>query len=187
MYHHVGKRKHTPVVCNESREPHTSHNPNRPRNKKNSQQTTHTSQYLSWPVETDVLKKLRWYTSLKKTICNKFLRTHPCHSQSLEHRAHCRNEELLKFAASKNCQLADRRANDRAFHRDTWWNIHCSRLKNPVLPSPPVEKCIHCLLLRDTSESSALQPRWWWIPGCMKNLNTSIWARKSIHKRDIPH
>ena len=27
MYHHVGGegRKHTPVVCNESREPHTSH------------------------------------------------------------------------------------------------------------------------------------------------------------------
>ena len=27
MYHHVGGRRHTPVICNESREPHTSHYP----------------------------------------------------------------------------------------------------------------------------------------------------------------
>ena len=29
VYHHVGGRRHTPVVCNESREPHTSHYPSR--------------------------------------------------------------------------------------------------------------------------------------------------------------
>ena len=27
VYHHVGGRRHTPVVCNESRKPHTSHYP----------------------------------------------------------------------------------------------------------------------------------------------------------------
>ena len=35
-----------------------------------------------------------------------------------------------------------------------------TRLKNPVLPRPPAEKCIHCLLIRDTSQFYALQPRW---------------------------
>ena len=30
VYHHVGERRHTPVVCNERREPHTSHYPSRP-------------------------------------------------------------------------------------------------------------------------------------------------------------
>ena len=34
-------------------------------------------------------------------------------SQFLEHRPHCRSEELLKSAASKSCQLVDRRANDK--------------------------------------------------------------------------
>ena len=40
VYHHVGGRRHTRVVCDESREPHTSRYPS---NKKNNQQTTHTS------------------------------------------------------------------------------------------------------------------------------------------------
>ena len=30
VYHHVGERRHTPVVCNESMEPHTSHYPSQP-------------------------------------------------------------------------------------------------------------------------------------------------------------
>ena len=30
VYHHVGGRRYTPVVCNESREPHTSHYTSRP-------------------------------------------------------------------------------------------------------------------------------------------------------------
>ena len=34
VYHHVGGRRHTPVVCNESREPHTSHYTSRPVSKK---------------------------------------------------------------------------------------------------------------------------------------------------------
>ena len=29
VFHHVGGKRHTPVVCNESREPHTSHYPSR--------------------------------------------------------------------------------------------------------------------------------------------------------------
>ena len=29
MYHHVGGRRHTPLVCNERREPYTSHYPSR--------------------------------------------------------------------------------------------------------------------------------------------------------------
>ena len=97
-------------------------------------------------------KKPHWHTDLKKTICNKFLRTHLCHSQFLEHRPHCRSEEPLKFGASKSCQLVDRRANDKAFFRDAWWKFHCIGLKNPVLPRPPVEKCVHCLILYYTSQ-----------------------------------
>ena len=48
---HVGGRRHTPVVCNESGEPHTSHYPTRPVTRRNNQQITHTSHYLSRPVE----------------------------------------------------------------------------------------------------------------------------------------
>ena len=43
VYHHVGGRRHTPLVCNESREPHTSHYTSRPITKKNNQQTESTS------------------------------------------------------------------------------------------------------------------------------------------------
>ena len=91
-----GGRRHTPVVCNESTEPHTSHNPSR----------------------NNFFKKLQQYTGFKKTICNKFFQTHLCRPQFLEHRPHCRSEEPLKSVASKSCQLVDRRANDRAFYRD---------------------------------------------------------------------
>ena len=45
MYHHVGGRRHTPVVCSDKREPHTSHYTSRPVTKKNNQQTTQTSHY----------------------------------------------------------------------------------------------------------------------------------------------
>ena len=54
--------------------------------------------------------------------------------------------------------------------------FHCSRLKNPVLPRPLAEKCIHCLLIRDTSQFYALQPRWRWFPGCIKSLDSGGWA-----------
>ena len=47
VYHPVGGR-HTPVVCDERREPHTSHYPS---NKNTNQQTTHTSHYPSRLVE----------------------------------------------------------------------------------------------------------------------------------------
>ena len=112
------------------------------------------------------VKKFTSLVSYSWAICNKFLRTHLCRSQFLEHSPHCRSEEPLKSVASKGCQLVDRCANDRAFYRDAWWKFHCSRLKNPVLPRPPAEKCIHCLKIRDTSQFYALQPRWRWFPGC---------------------
>ena len=44
-------RRHTPVVCNESKEPHTSHYLSRSVAKRNNQQTTHTSHYRSRPAE----------------------------------------------------------------------------------------------------------------------------------------
>ena len=51
VYHHVGGRRLTPVVCNESREPHTSHYPSRPVTKKK-QPTNYSYQPLcSRPVE----------------------------------------------------------------------------------------------------------------------------------------
>ena len=37
MFHHVEGRRHTPVVCNERRKPHTNHYPNRPVTTKNNQ------------------------------------------------------------------------------------------------------------------------------------------------------
>ena len=61
VYHHVGGED-THVVCNESREPHTSHYPS---NKKNNQQTTHTSHYPSRTVEFS-FKKLQRYRGFKK-------------------------------------------------------------------------------------------------------------------------
>ena len=45
VYHHVGGRRHTPMVCNERREPHTSHYPSNKNT--NTKQTTHTSHYRS--------------------------------------------------------------------------------------------------------------------------------------------
>ena len=39
----LGRRRHTPLVCNESREPHTSHYTSRPIAKKNNKQTESTS------------------------------------------------------------------------------------------------------------------------------------------------
>ena len=51
VYHHVGGRRHTPVVCNESRGPHTSHYTSRPFTKKK-QPTDYSNQPLcSRPVE----------------------------------------------------------------------------------------------------------------------------------------
>ena len=133
-----------------------------------------------------IFLKLLWYKGQKNwAICNKFLRTHLCRSQFLENRPHCRSEEPLKSVASKRCQLVYRRANDRSFYRDGWWKFHYSRLKNPVLPRPPAEKCIHCLLIRDASQFYALQPRCRWFPGCIKSLDSG--GCKSIHNRDIPH
>ena len=43
------------------------------------------------------------------------------------------------------------------------------------LPRPPVEKCIHCLLTRDTSQFYELQSRW--FPGCIKSLDSGDWVQ----------
>ena len=112
----------------------------------------------------------------KQPICYKFLRTHLCRSQFPEHRPHCHPEELLKSVASKNCQLVDRRVNNIAF------NFHCSRLKVRVLPRLLVEKCIHCLLTRNTLQFYALQPRWWWFRGCIRSLDSGVIS----HTRCLP-
>ena len=48
VFHHVGGRRHTPVVCNESRNPIPA---TIPVAKRNNQQTTQTSHYRSRPVE----------------------------------------------------------------------------------------------------------------------------------------
>ena len=54
---HVGGRNYTPVVCNESRKPHSSHYPsnNKQQQTKNSSQSTGKNKFL---------KKLQWYTCL---------------------------------------------------------------------------------------------------------------------------
>ena len=94
VYHHVERRRHTPVVCNESREPHASHNPSRPVAKRNNQQTTHTSHYRSPPVKFSFKGAMTW--RLKKVgKGNKFLRTHLCRSQFLTHRPQCQSKEPL--------------------------------------------------------------------------------------------
>ena len=56
----------------------------------------------------------------------------------------------------------------------------------PHLPRPPDEKCIHCLLIRDTSQFYALQPRWRWFPGCIKSLYSDGWdATKQVEKIQV--
>ena len=109
----------------------------------------------------------------KLTICNKLLRTHLCRPQILEHRPHCRSGEPLKAAASKSCQLVDRRANDRAIYQ-----ISLLSPKEPCTSKATGRKCIHCLLIRDTSKFYALQPRWRWFPGYMKSLDSGDWVQE---------
>ena len=79
VYHHVGGRRHTPVVCNESREPHTSHYASTPVTKK--QPTNYSNQPLcSRPAEFfyscfDIkVKKIRLY------VINFFERISVAHS-----------------------------------------------------------------------------------------------------------
>ena len=48
----------------------------------------------------------------------------------------------------------------------------------PPLPKPPAEKCIHCLLIRDTSQFYALQLRWRWFTGCIKSLDSGDWVQE---------
>ena len=180
VYHHVGGRRHTPVVCNERREPHTSHYPSRPVTKNNNQQITHTSHYRSRPLE--CFWKLQLYRGFffKKvyviTFSNASLSLTVPRTQSAL--PIWRAIKICKSAASKTCQLVDRRANDRACYRDAWWKFHCFRLKNPVLPRPPVKNCIRCLLIRDTSQFYALQPRWRWFPVYIKSLDSGDWMQE---------
>ena len=46
----------------------------------------------------------------------------------------------------------------------------------PPLPKPPVEKCIRCLLIRDTSQFYTLRPRWRWFPRYMKSLDSGDYS-----------
>ena len=105
VYYQVGGRRQTPVVCNESMEPHTSFK----RTKKNNQQTTLNSHYPSRPVENFLKAALIYIFETK--LCYKIFRTHL--SQFLEHKPHCQSEKPLKSVDSKSCQLVDVRAKDR--------------------------------------------------------------------------
>ena len=116
--HHVGGRRHTPVVCNEgtnqipaTKKGQTKYQPlrSRPiatkRPPQKSQLTTRVAEGKEKTLELII-------------ICNRFLQTHLCHSQFLEHRPHCRSVEPLKSVVSKSYRLVDRHANDRAIYRD---------------------------------------------------------------------
>ena len=116
-------------------------------------------------------RRKRYTISQKKNTCNNILRTHLCRSVFLEHRPPCQSEEPLRSVVSNCCQ------HNRAFYEDTIRNFYCSRLKNLVFPWYLIEKCIHCILLRDTSQFYALQPRWRWYPVCIKGLDSGDWVQ----------
>ena len=140
-----GGGRHTPVVCKERK-----NFPSRPA-ATDQQRRMFLYQPLSLSAgRNKVLKKAAMINRFfKMTISSKFLQTRLCHSQFQEQRPQSRSGEL-RSVASKSCKLGDRRANYRAFYRDAYWKFQYSRLKNPVLPWPPVEKCIHCLSFRNT-------------------------------------
>ena len=97
--HHVGGRRHTPVVYDDSRKPHTSHFSSRPVATKTNQHITHTSHYPSRPVEIAMMngfsKKAAMMNGFSKKAAmingfsrnynyNKFLQKYPCCSKFLE-------------------------------------------------------------------------------------------------------
>ena len=43
---------------------------------------------------------------------------------------------------------------------------------------PPIEKCIHCLFISNTSRIYALQTRWRWFPGCKKSHERGDWVQE---------
>ena len=139
------------------------------------QQFTHTSHYTSRPVEPRFFKKT---AMIDLTICKNIFQTRLCRSQFLERRPHCPSEKLLRNAAPKSSQLVDRRAETR--------NENFTALAHPLLLWPPVEKCIHCLSIRNTYQFYVQQPLWRWFQGCIKSL--ALFQSNGctcIHKRDI--
>ena len=44
-----------------------------------------------------------------------------------------------------------------------------------------LEKCIHCLIIRDTSQIYALQPWWRWFSGCTRRLDSRVSTTVSSH------
>ena len=68
VYHHVGGRRHTPVVCNESREPHTSHYTSRPvTNKPRTAEVGAISKAQNWKRGTlRALWNSSWLQKMKK-------------------------------------------------------------------------------------------------------------------------
>ena len=87
------------------------------------------------------------------------------------------NRKVLSMEPRKNgCNLSSSKPPKIWFPE--WMTIDrkCPRLKNPVLPRLPVEICIRCLLIRDTTQFYALQLRW--FPGYIKSLDSGDWVRE---------
>ena len=71
------------------------------------------------------------------------IRPHSIRSQQFDQKVRplsFRPEKFDLFTATQNFDLFT-----------ATWKFHCSRINNPVLPRPPNEKCIHCLIISDTS------------------------------------
>ena len=68
-----------------------------------------------------------------------------------------------------------------AFYINTQWNFHRSRRKNPVILWPPFENCIHCLIIRNTSQFYAPQHWRQCFPVCIRRLDSGDWVRNWFH------
>ena len=134
------------------------------------QETTHTSHYNSRRYK-QISKKLQWYTGYEKiTICNKFLQTHLYHPQFLEHRLSWWSEEPLRSVASKSCQLVDRRANECISQRCVFefWLLSSKEPCNAMFTG---WKMYSLTNYSQYISFYAFQPRWLWIPGCIRSLD----------------
>ena len=68
VYHHFGGRRHTPVVCNESREPHTSHYTSNKKNFKTRFVNIILTQFTTYQLDT-CNKILKWGNIIMWGIC----------------------------------------------------------------------------------------------------------------------
>ena len=73
VYHHVGGgfRRHTPVVCNETREPHTRHYPSRPETKNKASQVGAISKAQKYSRNNYWKKIFKKVFGKKVTYCQK--------------------------------------------------------------------------------------------------------------------